>query len=175
MLREQDIEGVLSLLRKEWPEVTEREVAFAVLCDTYLDKGVACRAIYGTTNDGVEAFYESAKMRKLREALRPFGIGGVSDASISKEQNKAALIHMIDVINRGMSDGSIEVDKGLKMVADIRFKLNDKFEMEETSKGRRIIVVPQKHDVICPHTRKECTQMPSIEACKTYYGLVEGG
>ena len=61
----------------------------------------------------------------------------------------------------------------IKIEADIRVKLNDKFNIEEEEGQKRIIVVPQKHDIICKFTNRECSAMPSKEACMKYYNLID--
>ena len=97
----------------------------------------------------------------------------IQDDTISKEENRSELIKMISVIQEGMDDGDIERKDGLKMIADIRVKLNDKFEIEERGVQKRLIVVPQKRNMICAYTQRECTYWPTKEACKAHYKLVE--
>lgn len=174
MLGEKDIAFILDNLRAEYNNADEREITFVALCSLYKDKKkafhIAYRCDYGKD---IKALYNSARIKKTREMLKQFGIGGVTSEGVSKEQNKEALIKMIPQINAAMEDGSIEPDKGLKMIADIRVKLNDKFEMEESAEKKRIIIVPAKHDIICTFTHRECSRMPSREACKEYYNLVD--
>ncbi|MDE5986853.1 MAG: hypothetical protein K2H16_06175, partial [Prevotella sp.] len=55
----------------------------------------------------------------------------------------------------------------------IRFRLQDKFELEMSNKEKRYILLPPKHLFICPHTNRECSNMPPKEVCMKYYNLVE--
>lgn len=175
MLGEKDISFILDNLRTEYSNADEREITFVALCSLYKDKKKAFRIAYGRDyNKDIRALCNSARIKKTREMLKQFGIGGVTTESVSKEQNKEALIKMIPQITAAMNDGAIDTDKGLKMIADIRVKLNDKFEMEEGAEKKRLIIVPAKHDIICRYTQRECSRMPSREACKEYYHLVDG-
>lgn len=97
----------------------------------------------------------------------------IDEGMITKEENKAELIKMLDEIDAALQRKEIQFKDAMALKRDIRVKLNDKFEMEESTKEKRIIVVPQKHDYVCPHTNRECTKMPSKEACMEYYGLIE--
>ena len=130
---------------------------------------------YGKASADVEAHYHSAGMQKLLGVLEPFGIGSVNEEMITREQNKTELIRLLKEIKTLAESRKIDAKDAVKMEADIRVKLNDKFEMEESQSQKRIIIVPQKHDIICPHTNRECTSMPTKEACMKYYGLKDGG
>jgi len=92
---------------------------------------------------------------------------------ITREQNKTELLSLIERARRASENGDIDVKDALTMEKDIRVKLQDKFDMEKSEDERRIIVVPQKHDVVCPHTHRECTYMPTKEACMEHYNLKE--
>lgn len=151
-----------------------RDIAFLVLCDTISDKEAIYRIVYEEPCSNAGSFISSDKMKSLAEALQPFGVGRKEYAGISREENQSELIKMLDEIKSAMEAGDMERGQGLKMMADIRVKLQDKFDMEESdNEQRHLIIVPQKHDLICPHTNRECTQMPSKEACIRYYGLSE--
>lgn len=173
MIRKDDIKNILSSVKSDYKGVTQKDIAFCVLCDVFADKGTAYQMIYGEVSADAEAFYSSAKIKKLLTFLQSFGIGAFNDSSLSKEQNKAELLALLSKIQVAVKKGDIETKDALKMEADIRVKLNDKFDMEESQGQRRIIVVPQKHDLICPHTNRECSQMPTKEACIKYYKIKE--
>lgn len=91
----------------------------------------------------------------------------------TKEDNKAALLAQIDEIEQAFSNGKISFKDKSSQISAIRFRLQDKFELEKSDKEQRIIVVPAKHLFICPHTNRECSNMPSKEVCMKYYELVE--
>lgn len=91
----------------------------------------------------------------------------------TKEDNKAALLAQIDEIEKAFNDGNISFKDKSAQISAIRFRLQDKFELEKSEKEQRIIVVPAKHLFICPRTNRECSNMPPKEVCMKYYDLVE--
>lgn len=101
------------------------------------------------------------------------GVSSNINPNITKEENKEELLRLIATTEEGIREGKIPMDKGIAIIKDIRIRLNDKFEMERKDDAKRIIVVPQKHFYICPHTNRECSNMPTKEVCMRYYNLVE--
>lgn len=177
-LTEQDIETIRKELQEDWQPLGVRDIALAILLETIEDPRMA---VAGATSPRKAALDASAapEMAHLREVLRrvmhlqagPSEVPNVD--TISKEENRSELIKMISVIERDMDEGAIERKDGLRLIADIRVKLNDKFEIEETDSQRRLIVVPQKRNLICAHTQRECTFWPTKEACMQHYKLRE--
>ena len=95
-------------------------------------------------------------------------------------KNREALLKEISEMKQIADDAKASGDsdtfiKASKVVLDARVKLNDKFNIEEEEGQKRIIVVPQKHDIICKWTSRECSAMPSKEACMKYYNLIDAG
>lgn len=93
--------------------------------------------------------------------------------SYTKEQNKEALLAQIEEIEQAYQNGDISFKDKSAQIYAIRFRLQDKFDMEQSDTEKRIIVVPTKHLYICPHTNRECSNMPPKEVCMKYYNLVE--
>lgn len=175
MLNNDNIKDVLSAVRSDWRGCSVNDITFCMLCDQFLDKSVAYNAAYGkeVTEEQASKHYASPKMAKLLDALKPFGIGNLDGDSVTREENKAGLLDLLKKVKDPEIVRQMGIKDALNFEKDIRVKLQDKFDMEETSKQRRIIVVPQKHDLICPHTHFECTYMPSREACIKYYKIKE--
>lgn len=178
MLKKENIKMVLETVRADWEKADEKDVAFAILCDAFEDKTLAYRIAYRKTDKDADKFYQTPRFKKLLEVLEPFGIGNVNNNAITREENKNELLKMLDKIQEAVARHEIETKDALKMQTDIRVKLNDKFEMEESQKQKRIIVVPSKHDIVCPMTRRECNFWPTRKACVKHFGLIdpqEGG
>ena len=93
--------------------------------------------------------------------------------SYNKEENKAALLAQIEEIEEAYKQGNISFKDKSAQIYAIRFRLQDKFELQRSDKEKRIIVVPAKHLFICPHTNRECSNMPPKEVCMKYYNLIE--
>lgn len=174
MIKNTDIKDILKAVAPKWKKATNKDIAFAVLCDSLDDKQLAYSLIYGksTKKTAGKEHYASTEMKELLKVLKPFGIGG-DVANVTRDENKAELIRMLDKIKVLVSEKKLDEKDALKMETDIRVKLNDKFDMGNSDEQRRIIIVPQKHDYICPATHKECSKMPSKEACIEYYHLKE--
>ena len=173
MVKKEDVRMILESARMDWQSVSEKDVAFAVLCDSLEDKSLAYRLAYNKSEKDAERFYNTPRFKKLLVLLEPFGVGVVTNKTITREENKAELLKMLTQIEDSFNAGDLEAKDALKMKADIRVKLNDKFEMEESQKQRRIIVVPSKHDIVCPNTNRECNYWPAKKACCTHYGLID--
>lgn len=123
---------------------------------------------------GLPRLIEEKRMAE-NQAPQDAGIQALEKEELpyTKEENKAALLRQIDEIEEAYQKGKISFKDKSSQIYAIRFRLQDKFDMERSGDERRIIVVPQKHDYICPYTHRECSKMPSKEACMEYYNLKE--
>ena len=90
------------------------------------------------------------------------------DGSITFEENRDALIKYLGEIQNLMNEKKIEPKDGMKMLTDIRLKLNDKFNIKEAQVEQRIIVQP-KFNSVCQYTNKECWLMTEEWAKKQYH------
>lgn len=166
MISEKDMREIINSLKTEGISVGLRDVAYLVMCDSFVEKSLAEKVAFQ------DDYRPSTKsLAALAEKLKPFGIGAVT--TISKDENREELLKLLQRVQEGERDGTIDPKDAIKIEADIRVKLNDKFNIEEEEGQRRIIVVPQKHDIICKWTSRECSAMPSKEACMKYYNLID--
>lgn len=166
MISYNDIKDIINSLKTEGIEARVRDVAYLVMCDSFVDKALAAKVAYQEDEKP-----SSKVLTMLSEKLKPFGIGAVS--TISKDENREELLKLLQRVQDAEREGTIDPKDAIKIEADIRVKLNDKFNIEEEEGQRRIIVVPQKHDIICKWTSRECSAMPSKEACMKYYNLID--
>ena len=96
-----------------------------------------------------------------------------SDDDISFEENKAEIVNLIKATKQAFENGEIEAKDALKIEADLRVKLNDKFSVTEDVKDQ-IVVVNQKYDAICSRCGCEVARRPiSKEEAMEMYDLVE--
>lgn len=173
MIKKDDIKVVLEAVRTDWQSVSEKDIAFAILCDAMEDKSLAYRLAYRKSEKEADAFYKTPRFKKLLDALEPFGVGSLDNSSITKEENKSELLKLLGKIDDMLASNDLDPKDAIKMQTDIRVKLNDKFEMEESQKQKRIIVVPAKHDIVCPRTNRECNYWPTKKACCLHFGLID--
>ena len=117
---------------------------------------------------------EDGKTLELKaNADKPMSLQKDGKETYTKEENKAALLAQIEEIEDAYIQGQITFKDKSAQISAIRFRLQDKFELEKSDKERRIIVVPAKHLFICKHTNRECSNMPPKEVCMKYYNLIE--
>lgn len=117
---------------------------------------------------------ENGKTLELKaNADKPMSLQKDDKETYTKEENKAALLAQIEEIEDAYIQGQITFKDKSAQISAIRFRLQDKFELEKSDKERRIIVVPAKHLFICKHTNRECSNMPPKEVCMKYYNLIE--
>ena len=90
---------------------------------------------------------------------------------ITFEENKKEMERLLAKTQQAMDDGLVDPKDALKIMADIRVKLNDKFKVE-SKKQDRMIVVERKFSFVCPHTRRECYQLDKEFAMKKW-NLIE--
>lgn len=166
MIGYNDIKDIINSLKTEGIEAKVRDVAYLAMCDTFVDKYLAEKVAYQE-----ESKPSNKVLSALADKLKPFGIGAVT--TISKDENREELLKLLQKIQDAEREGTIDPKDAIKIEADIRVKLNDKFNIEEEEGQKRIIVVPQKHDIICKWTSRECSAMPSKEACMKYYNLID--
>lgn len=178
MISKDNLDDILSAARGTAPDVGVSDVVFLILYGQLEDKCMAYHFAYGTDVriDTVDKHVRSKAMKSVIKACAPFGIGLNDDEVLSREENQRELTKMLADIDAAMASGDLETGQGLKMKMDIRVKLQDKFDMDDSDDSQKhIIVVPQKHDLVCEYTHRECCSMPTKEACMKYYGLVDGG
>ena len=90
------------------------------------------------------------------------------EGAITFEENRDALIKYLGEIQKLMNEKKIDPKDGMKMMTDIRLKLNDKFNIKEAQVEQRIIVQP-KFNYVCQYTHKECWLMTEEWAKKQYH------
>lgn len=176
MLSKENIQDALTSARGTFPDTYEKDIAFLVLCDGLADKSLAHRCIYEHNHkpDEVADFLASPKMRNLADVLKPFGVGSKDNLTVTSEENMNAMAKMLKQIDSLQENSSVPDPDLIKLAADIRFKMQAKFDLQQdANEQKHIIIVPQKHDLICKYTQRECSAMPSKEACMEYWNLKE--
>ena len=179
MITNANIEEIIKKVKDELnQQVTLRDVMFILNQGMFEDRKTAYKASFGevTSDDDLDVYIYSERIQKLIDLLKPFMGGNLEDGTISEdditfEENKQGLIKLLNQITKAKADGIMDTKDAFKLETDIRVKLNDKFDTAESTENKHIIVVPSKHDIICPHTNYECTFMPTKEACMKYYNI----
>lgn len=156
-------------------KITMADITFAILCETIEDRRIAYKSSYkqSATLPNANAHYNSPKIAFIQDLIKDEEFNKVEHEMVTQdditfEENKQALVSMISQIKYEMENGTIDKKDGMKMIVDIRTKLNDKFGTQDSNEEKHIIVVPSKFDYICPHTHKECYFPPESECIKRY-------
>ena len=92
---------------------------------------------------------------------------------ISFEENKAEILNLIKATKQAFEKGEIEAKDALKIEADLRVKLNDKFSVTEDVKDQ-VVYTFEKYNDICPYCSREVSRRPiSKEEAMRKYDLIE--
>lgn len=179
MMTIKNIEHTIEDAKKMGFDVSVRDISYILLFIEYDNAAVAYKSIYNreAKDDEVEIYDKSSRIDFLKNYIRSnFKKKEDVDAEkmladITFEENKDALISMLQEIQQGMIDGRIEYKDGLKMQADIRFKLKDKFEIEK-KEAMQYVIVEKKYNAVCDLCRHEI-YIPTKEDLMEQYNLIE--
>lgn len=187
----ESLQEIVNLASKRGFEARIRDAAYALLRVRFDDKVIAYTVVFGPPeNDSAIANYDKSglikflcdffkkelvddKQSKQKEQEQILELiskksDATADADITFEENKAAMIELINRTEKALQENKIDTDKGLKIIADLRVKLNDKFGAAEKSQDQFIIVAP-KFNHICEQTHKECWLQTKEFAMKQWH------
>lgn len=170
----EQIKGTIEHFKGEDVDIRVRDIAYALLSRMFADRKTAYQCLFGA--DGYDEYVSSDIREKLDDYLKNEGFvrsfsTDTDTGEISFEENKSALTKMIADIEADMAAGLIEKKDGYARIADIRYKLNDKFKVEAAKKDR-MIIVEKKYNHICERFRCEC-YLPTVEDLMEMYNLVK--
>lgn len=170
----EQIQSTIEDFRTNGKSIRVRDIAYTLLSKMFSDNNIAYQCLFGS--DGYEAYIADDMRAELEAYMTDMGyirnMNADSDAGgISFEENRREMEQLLKQTQKALDDGVIEAKDGLRIMADIRVKLNDKFKVESKQLDR-MIVVEKKFDFVCPHTRHECYQLDKEEAMRRW-NLVE--
>ena len=152
--------------------VKVKDIAFYILREAFGDSLVAYRACIDQMADqSIVSTYENGYVQNFVRQWASQYIKVNYDelaSELSFEENKGALIKMLDDIKGLELTGDIEHKDAIKMAADIRVKLNDKFSVQDDEKGQ-IVVVPPKFNGVCPRFHVECYEQTKEWAMSNFH------
>lgn len=151
-----------------------RDIAYTLLSKMFADSKTAYQCLFGS--EGYDEYADDEMRSKLEQYMSDAGyIRSVSEdndtGTITFEENRREMELLLKKTQQSMDDGLVDPKDGLKIMADIRVKLNDKFKVE-SKQQERMIVVERKFDFVCEYTRHECYQLDKEFAMKKW-NLVE--
>lgn len=170
----EQIKKTIEHFKESGETIRVRDIAYTLLSKMFADSKTAYQCLFGT--EGYDDYADDEMRGKLEQYLSDAGyIKSVSEdndtGTITFEENRREMELLLKKTQQSMDDGLVDPKDGLKIMADIRVKLNDKFKVE-SKKQDRMIIVEKKYNHICERYRCEC-YLPTKEDLMEMYNLVE--
>ena len=171
----EQIKGTIEHFKESGETIRVRDIAYTLLSKMFADSKTAYQCLFSVA-DGYDEYAEDEMRSKLEQYLSDAGyIKSVSEdndtGTITFEENRREMELLLKKTQQSMDDGLVDPKDALKIMADIRVKLNDKFKVESKQQDR-MIVVERKFDYICPRYHSECYQLDKEFAMKKW-NLIE--
>ena len=175
-LTKEKVGEILTKASNEGLSLKVRDMSYVLLTRYFADKSYAYRVCFGAdadySDEAINAYEEGDGYAFLKEALatvRDRG-GVIYDEDITFEENKAYMLKLKKDTEDAIEKGEVDKKDGLKILADISTRLNDKFSVNQQQKDQ-MVFVSCKYNSIC-----ECGKeiyIPTKEQLMEEYGLIE--
>ena len=170
----EQIKGTIEHFKESGETIRVRDIAYTLLSKMFADNKTAYQCLFGT--EGYDDYADDEMRSKLEQYMSDEGyIKSIStDADtggITFEQNRREMEILLEKTQQAMDDGLVDPKDALKIMADIRVKLNDKFKVESKQQAR-YIVVQKRYNNVCPHCNREI-YIPSKQDLMEEYNLTE--
>lgn len=182
MLSNENIRKIISDCTGYNHSIGMRDISFILLSWHFSDYRIAYKAIFGGDNgydtSNAESYNESEKISFLREYMMrniyssecPMCNTVGKNEDISFEENKAYMLKLKKDTEDAMERKEIDIKDGLKILADISVKLNDKFNVQGDNR-EQVVIVNTKFNAICECGRE--IYVPTKEELIKKYNLIE--
>lgn len=183
MINKEQIKKIIVESKATGYNIGLRDISYILLCERIEDKAIAYKALFGADidyNPENVSFYDKKKEISFLRDYITFNCtekkatkkkGNFED--ISFDENKAYMLKLKKDTEKAMKDGEIEKKDGLKILTDLSVKLNDKFNVTDSSK-EQLIFVNAKYDSVCPRCGVEVSRRPiTKEEAIEMYNLTE--
>lgn len=175
-LTKEKVGEILTKASNEGLSLKVRDMSYVLLTRYFADKSYAYRVCFGAdadySDEAINAYEEGDGYAFLKEALatvRDRG-GVIYDEDITFEENKAYMLKLKKDTEDAIEKCEVDKKDGLKILADISTRLNDKFSVNQQQKDQ-MVFVSCKYNSIC-----ECGKeiyIPTKEQLMEEYGLIE--
>ena len=161
--------------------VSVRDISYVLLSMQFDDSLVAYKCIFGNDYDYNQDYHTTYDQTSTMTYLKSYvEFTLLNDKKkkkktedISFEENKAYMLGLKKQTEEAMKAGEIDKKDGLKILADLSVKLNDKFNVSDSSQEQYVHVFT-KYDHVCSHCGHEVSRRPiSKEEAIEMYNLVE--
>lgn len=182
MISNDKLNNIVKACESAGHKITVKDISYVLLCREYDDIAVAYKCLYSidVINTEIINYHKSEAITFLRNYmdsnfarvnLSAAKKGKGKNSDITFEENKEYMLKLKKQTEEAMANGEIETKDGLKILADISVKLNDKFNIADTTK-EQLVVVNVKYNSVCEGCGKEL-YIPTVEDLKKKYNLIE--
>lgn len=192
---DKDFKKIIADGKRMGHTIMPRDISYVYLCRMFDDSKVVYQLLYGinATDYEAEKYANRPQTKFLLDYINsnyPIEEKHIEqksetinkkrkkndENSITFDENRKGMESDIRAIEKLIKDSGDSLDTKelsslIKIKADLRVKLNDKFGAGEKNEEQYIIVEP-KFNYICPHTSKECYVYTKEDLMKKY-NLVE--
>jgi hypothetical protein len=178
MISTEQIKQTIADCKKAGHTVSVRDISYVILATHFEDGLVAYKSIFGNDYDYNQEYWNTYDQTASIEYLHSYvemtllseKKAKKQSEDISFEENKAYMLKLKKDTEDAMANNELEKKDGLKILADLSVKLNDKFKVA-SDETQQQIYVSCKYNAIC-----ECGKeiyIPTKEVLMEKYGLVE--
>lgn len=178
MISTEQIKQTIADCKKAGHTVSVRDISYVILATHFEDGLVAYKSIFGNDYDYNQEYWTTYDQTASIEYLHSYvemtllseKKAKKQSEDISFEENKAYMLKLKKDTEDAMANNELEKKDGLKILADLSVKLNDKFKVA-SDETQQQIYVSCKYNAIC-----ECGKeiyIPTKEVLMEKYGLVE--
>ena len=171
MITNNKITDIIKALSEMGHSIRVRDISYILLCRSLEDETTAYKSLFGESTEIEKDYYnKSAAIIALKKYMTDEFAWDSKD-DITFEENKAYMLKLKSKTEKAMENGEIDKKDGLKILADISTKLNDKFQVTESQKEQQIFV-NCKFNSVCEKCGSEL-YIPTKEDLMQEYNLIE--
>lgn len=182
MITNEQIKKIIDKCKNKGYDISVRDISFVILCNQFDDSLIAYKCLFGNDKDYNQDYLVAYERTSAITFLKTY-IDMISEEGKKKgkkkykdvtfDENKEEIIKLIEDTQQAFKNGEIKASDALKIQADLRVKLNDKFNVQEEVK-EQMVVVNAKYNDICSYCGHEISRRPiSKEEAMEMYNLVE--
>lgn len=175
MITNEKINEIIASCREAGYEVRVRDISFVLLCRFFQDREIPYRTLIDNSGQSDEAkiaayadseriaYISSLLSQEVKQAMP-------SSSPISFNENFQEMLEVRQRTKEALAAGRMEEKDGLKILADISVKLNDKFGVNDAT-SQQVVIVDAKYNSICQCGRE--LYIPTKEELMKKYNLIE--
>lgn len=188
----EDFNKILADAKKMGYDLRMSDIFYTFELQRFENNGVIYSVLFGKgqSKDDIELYDKSDKIKFLKRYINsnyPLMASEVKEQpkrgrakkpeveyeDITFEENKAYMLKLKKETEQAIKNGDIDKKDGLKILADLSVKLNDKFAVAEKQDEQRVIVYKKYNDICaCGREIYRPTRDDIMEDLKKEYDLI---